>query len=100
MFAPEEVFAPSSSDARARSELTPAEKRSLHNKQKKAKRQARDALDKRVGKVAHMNAGTKNPKSVKKQKEEALNSVVKSGKGVTVIGKKSKQSPNDRGKGR
>ncbi|EIN13712.1 Mpp10 protein [Punctularia strigosozonata HHB-11173 SS5] len=92
MLAPEEVFAPSSSDVRARSELTPAEKRSLHNKQKKAKKQARDALERRVGKVAQMNTGSKHPSSVKKQKEEALKSVVKSGKGVTVIGKKSKQT--------
>ena len=47
-----------------------------------------------------MNNGSKNIKSVKKQKEEALKSVVKSGKGVTVIGKKSKQSQGEKGKGK
>ena len=51
--------------------------------EKKAKRQQRDALDKSVGKFAHTNRVS----SVKKQKEAALKSVVKSGKGVTVVGK-------------
>ena len=36
--------------------------------------------------------------SVKKQKEAALKSVVKSGKGVTVIGKKNKDLSKDGGK--
>ncbi|KAH8102636.1 Mpp10 protein [Cristinia sonorae] len=80
MLAPEEVFAPSPSDLRARSELTPEEKRALHNKQKKAKRKNREKLDDAVDKYAKV-------KGVKKQKEVALKSVVKVGKGVTVIGK-------------
>ena len=80
MLTPEEVFAPSTSDLRARSELTPQEKRALHNKQKKAKRKSRDKLDNAVDKYAKV-------KGAKKQKEEALKSVVKMGKGVTVIGK-------------
>ena len=42
-------------------------------------------LDKSVDKFAK----AKGARSVKKQKEEAMKSVVKSGKGVTVIGKKS-----------
>ncbi|TFK57270.1 Mpp10 protein [Heliocybe sulcata] len=84
MLAPEEVYAPSGSAPRSSSELTPAEKRALHNKQRKKKRKARDVLDKTVDKVARMR-GVKN---VKTQKEAALNSIVKSGKGVTVIGKK------------
>lgn len=86
MLAPEEVFTPSASDLQARSELTPAQKRALHNKEKKAKKKQRDALEKSVDKFA--GAGKRS--SVKKQKEAALNSVVKTGKGVTVIGKKSK----------
>ena len=90
MLAPEEVFAPSTSDLRARSELTPEEKRTLHNKTKKAKRKARDKLDNAVDKYSKI-------RGVKRQKEEALKTVVKSGKGVTVIGKektstKSKKS--------
>ena len=87
MLAPEEIFAPSSTD-RARSELTPAEKRALHNKQKKAKRKARDTIEKSVDQFARM----KGIGGVKKQKEAALKSVVKSGKGVTVIGKRSKDA--------
>ncbi|PCH33610.1 Mpp10 protein [Wolfiporia cocos MD-104 SS10] len=87
MLAPEEVFAPPSQvDLRARSELTPAEKRALHNKQKKAKKKARDVLEKSVDKFAK----SKRIGDVKKQKEAALKSIVKSGKGVTVVGKKSK----------
>ncbi|KZT30412.1 Mpp10 protein [Neolentinus lepideus HHB14362 ss-1] len=84
MLAPEEVYAPFASAPRSSSELTPAEKRALHNKQRKKKRKAREMLDKTVDKVAKMR-GVKN---VKKQKEKALSSIVKSGKGVTVIGKK------------
>lgn len=83
MLAPEEVFKTASSDPRARSELTPAEKRSLRAKERKARRKTRDALDKSVDKYAKM-------KGIKKQKDAALKNVVKSGKGVTVVGKKTK----------
>lgn len=87
MLAPEEVFAPSSSDLRARSELTPAEKRAARNRDKKRRRKTLDTLER----AATGKAGSTNTnKSVKKQKEEALKSVVKSGRGVTVVGKKSK----------
>lgn len=86
MLAPEEVYAPSSSDPRARSELTPAQKRALRTKERKARKKTRDTLDKGVDKFAKM----KGVRGVKKQKEAALQSVVKSGKGVTVVGKKSK----------
>lgn len=83
MLAPEEVFKTASSDPRARSELTPTEKRSLRAKERKARRRTRDALDKSVDKYAKM-------KGIKKQKDAALKNVVKSGKGVTVVGKKTK----------
>ena len=86
MLAPEEVFAPSSSDPRARSELTPSEKRALRTKERKARKKSRDALDKGVDKFSKV----KGIGGVKKQKEAALKSVVKAGKGVTVIGKKTK----------
>jgi U3 small nucleolar RNA-associated protein MPP10 len=92
MLAPEEVFAPSSSELRARSELTPEEKRAQHNKHKKSKRKQRDALDSATVKAAN----GKNAQSVKKQKEEALKSVVKTGRGVTVVGKKSKDAKTAR----
>lgn len=83
MLAPEEVFKTASSDPRARNELTPAEKRTLRAKERKARRKTRDALDKSVDKYAKM-------KGIKKQKDAALKNVVKSGKGVTVVGKKTR----------
>ncbi|KAG2350396.1 Mpp10 protein [Suillus weaverae] len=83
MLAPEEVFKTASSDPRARNELTPAEKRTLRAKERKARRKTRDALDKSVDKYAKM-------KGIKKQKDAALKNVIKSGKGVTVVGKKTR----------
>ena len=96
MLAPEEVFAPASTDTRARSELTPTEKRALRNKQKKANKKARDALDKSVQKFGR----PKGVGDVKRQKEAALKTLVKSGKGVTVVGKKSKEVDGKRGRGK
>ncbi|KAJ3526875.1 hypothetical protein NMY22_g9997 [Coprinellus aureogranulatus] len=86
MLAPEEVFAAESSQPRARTEMTPAEKRALRAKERKAKRKQRDILEKTVDKVAR----SRNPGSVKKQKQAALESIVKHGKGVTVVGKAAK----------
>jgi U3 small nucleolar RNA-associated protein MPP10 len=88
MLAPEEVFTPSPSDLRVRSELTPTEKRAIRTKERKARKRTRDALDKGVDKYRKVN--TKGIRAIKKQKEAALQSVVKSSKGVTVVGKKSK----------
>ncbi|KAF8216204.1 U3 small nucleolar ribonucleoprotein complex, subunit Mpp10 [Mycena galopus ATCC 62051] len=83
MLAPEEVFATSSSDLRARSELTPAEKKALRGKERKAKKKSRDTLNNSVDKYAKL----RGIGGIKKQKQAALASVVKSGKGVTVVGK-------------
>ncbi|KAJ7487638.1 U3 small nucleolar ribonucleoprotein complex, subunit Mpp10 [Mycena galericulata] len=83
MLAPEEVFATSSSDLRARSELTPAEKKALRGKERKAKKKSRDTLNNSVDKYAKL----KGIGGIKKQKQAALASVVKTGKGVTVVGK-------------
>ncbi|KIK21355.1 hypothetical protein PISMIDRAFT_104120 [Pisolithus microcarpus 441] len=83
--APEEIFAPASSDPRVRSELTPAEKRALRTKQRKARKKERDLLEKSVDKFA-------KKKGVKEQKDAALKSLVKSGKGVTVVGKEAKKA--------
>lgn len=87
MLAPEEVFAPSASDLRSRTEMTPIEKRALRGKERKSRQKQRDALDKSVDKFATKVRGIGG---VKKQKAEALQGVVKSGKGVTVVGKKRK----------
>lgn len=96
MLAPEEVFAPGSSDLRARSELTPAEKRAVRNKRKKAGKKARDAIEQSVQKFGR----PKGVGDVKRQKEAALKTLVKSGKGVTVVGKKSKELEGKRGRGK
>ncbi|KAI0757031.1 U3 small nucleolar ribonucleoprotein complex, subunit Mpp10 [Daedaleopsis nitida] len=96
MLAPEEVYAPASSDMYARSELTPTEKRALRNKQKKANKKVRDALDKSVQKFGR----PKGVGDVKRQKEAALKTLVKSGKGVTVVGKKSKAVDGKSGRGK
>ena len=85
ILAPEEVFAANAADMRSKSELTPAEKQALRAKERKKRKKQRDMLDKSVDKFAK----AKGARSVKKQKEEAMKSVVKSGRGVTVIGKKS-----------
>ena len=85
MLAPEEIYERPPSDPRARGELSSNEKRAARNKRKKAKKKARDALDRNVDKFAK----TKGSGSVKAQKSAALQSVVKSGKGVTVVGKRN-----------
>ncbi|PIL31997.1 hypothetical protein GSI_06701 [Ganoderma sinense ZZ0214-1] len=97
MLAPEEVYAPASNDLRARGELTPTEKRAMRNKQKKANRKARDAVQKSV-----QNFGRpKGVGDVKRQKEAALKTLVKSGKGVTVVGRKNKElAEGKRGRGK
>ncbi|KAF9643844.1 Mpp10 protein [Thelephora ganbajun] len=92
MLAPEEVLAPSSRAPRSRSEMTPAEKRAQRNKERKKQRRTREQLNKGVD--AHSRV-----KGVKRQKEDALKSLVKTGKGVTVIGKKDKGLVSKRPKG-
>ena len=50
MLAPEEVYQPASASAlRAKSELTPTEKRALRNKHKKANKKARATLEQTAG---------------------------------------------------
>ncbi|KAG8220435.1 Mpp10 protein-domain-containing protein [Butyriboletus roseoflavus] len=90
ILAPEEVLTPAStSDVRARSELTPAEKRTRRTKERKAQKKMRDALTKTADRYAKTK--TRSDKSSAKQdKEAALKSLVKSGKGVTVVGKGNK----------
>ncbi|KAL5534201.1 hypothetical protein ACEPAG_663 [Sanghuangporus baumii] len=87
VLAPEEVFESSSSDLRSKSELTPTEKRALRTKERKKRKKQRQVLEKSVDKFAR----PKGTKSAKREKDNALKSLVKSGKGVTVIGKKSQE---------
>ena len=58
--------------------------RKMRKERKKRKKQ-RQSLEKSVDKFAK----PKSSKGTKQEKEDALKSLVKSGKGVTVIGKKS-----------
>jgi len=84
MLAPEEIYERSIIDPRVQGELSPREKRAVRSKRKKAKKKARDTLESSVGKFAR----TKEAGGIKAQKSAALRSVVKTGKGVTVVGKK------------
>ena len=94
MLAPEEIYGRSSVNPRVRDELSPQEKRAARNKVKKARKKARDALDSNVNKFAKpKGAGT-----IKAQKSAALRNIVKSGKGVTVVGKLRKGTGRERTK--
>lgn len=86
ILAPEEVFNPSTSETRARSELTPTEKRVLRMRERKAKKKQRQTLEKSVDKVAKVSRGISG---AKKEKQTALQNIVKTGKGVTVVGKQA-----------
>ncbi|QRW22100.1 U3 small nucleolar ribonucleoprotein mpp10 [Rhizoctonia solani] len=88
LLAPEEVYTPSSSDIRARSELTPSEKKAARGRERKKRRKERDTVSSVVD--AAGKAGGRQPRNAKEAKEQALNGLVKNGKGVTVVGKASK----------
>lgn len=94
MLAPEEVFSTEPTQLRARSELTPAEKRALRTKERKAKKKQRDTLDKAIDKTAK----SRGIGGMKRQKQAALESIVKQGKGVTVVGKSAKDIKSQAGK--
>ncbi|WWC69143.1 uncharacterized protein I206_103079 [Kwoniella pini CBS 10737] len=88
MLAPQELFkAPTSSSLVARSELTSEEAQKARQKNRKAKQ----AEQKKLGSMADLYGNNKKRKSVREEKDEALKGLVKSGKGVTVIGKGGKE---------
>lgn len=90
MLAPQEMFAgPSAGELQAREEQTPEEAKRIRGKARKAKKAER-------AKLAATAELYGKRKSVKEQKEEALKSLVKSGKGVTVLGKGSKEDAKRR----
>jgi U3 small nucleolar RNA-associated protein MPP10 len=88
MLAPEEIFA-APSELRSRDELTPIEKRAQRNKQRKARKKAKDQIATAVDKFARTQRGKGAAGAVRREKEKALKSVVKTGRGVTVVGKQS-----------
>jgi U3 small nucleolar RNA-associated protein MPP10 len=99
LLAPEEVYAPAASDARAKGELTPTEKRAARTKERKKRKKQRDSLTSAAEKSLANGVvnGRGTPRNVKEAKDQALKGLVKSGKGVTVVGK---NSPKAAGKGK
>jgi len=88
MLAPEEVFA-APSEMRSRDELTPTEKRAQRNKHRKARKKAKDQITAAVDKFARTQKGKGAAGAAKHEKDKALKSLVKTGRGVTVVGKQS-----------
>lgn len=87
MLAPEELFAPpTSSSLVARTELTPEEKQKARTKTRKAKQSERKSL----AMMAELY-GKKSKGGAKAEKERALRGLVKTGKGVTIVGKGDKE---------
>lgn len=94
MLAPEELLQPATqSSLVARSELTPEEAQRLREKKRKAKKSDRKHLGDMAELYGKKKGGTKG------EKERALQGLVKSGKGVTVVGKDNNKA-GDKGKGR
>lgn len=73
---------------RSRDELTPIEKKVQRNKQRKARKKAKDQITAAADKYARTQKG-RGTAGVKLEKEKAIQSLVKTGKGVMVIGKQS-----------
>jgi U3 small nucleolar RNA-associated protein MPP10 len=82
MLAPHEVFAgPSAPELVARSEQTPEEAKAARSRARRGKKAERARLS------ATEALYGKKRKSVREEKDEALKNLVKTGKGVTVLGK-------------
>lgn len=86
MLAPQELFAgPAASDLQARSEQTPEEAKRARSKARKARKATKQRIDTTVQLYG------KKKMSVREEKDAALSQLVKSGKGVTVLGKGAKE---------
>lgn len=95
MLAPEELLNPATASSLvARSELTPEEAQHARDKKRKAKKQDRKYL----GDMAELYSKSKKG-GAKGEKERALQGLVKSGKGVTVVGKSEKELNKGRKRG-
>lgn len=95
MLAPEELYQPRTTALVARSELTPEEAQRAREKKRKSKKQER----KHLGEMAELYGTKKSGPGkggAKGEKERALQGLVKSGKGVTVVGKGDKEVGNSR----
>ena len=104
LLAPEEVFSTAAPGVVAsRVELTPEEKQGLRMKKRKTRMKMRKTLDSSVDKYSRMKKGQERSKDgeprdgnerkkgkkgqEKDEKARALKSIVKTGRGVTVVGK-------------
>lgn len=92
MLAPEEIYSTSAhnpSMTGAKSEMTPQEKRRLHNQLRQSKRKRNDRI-KRSREAFDLSRGAPRRESTHDEKEQALKSLV-GNKGVSVVGKDSKR---------
>ena len=84
ILAPEELFAPpTTSNLVARSELDHEQAQAARLKRRRAKKGARQRLEE----MAELYGKKHGKGGVRAEKDRALQSLVKSGKGVTVVGK-------------
>ncbi|CAK9783925.1 U3 small nucleolar ribonucleo protein complex, subunit Mpp10p [Cutaneotrichosporon oleaginosum] len=90
MLAPQEMFAAKAAELVARDEQTPEEAKAARAKARRGKKAQRAKL---AGAEALYS---KKRKTVREQKDEALRGLVKSGKGVTVLGKGGKEEAKRR----
>lgn len=91
MLAPHELFSgPSAGELIAREEQTPEEAKAARNKGRRANKATRAKL------AGVEQLYGKKRQTVREQKDEALKSLVKSGKGVTVLGKGGKEDAKKR----
>ena len=92
MLAPEEVYTASTHGAAmtgAKSEMTPQEKRRLHNQLRQSKRKRNDRI-KRSRDAFDLSRGAPRRENTHEEKDKALKSLV-GNKGVSVVGKDSKR---------
>ena len=95
LLAPQELFpTPSSSSLVARSELDPEQAQKSRQKHRRIKQAQRNHLTE----MAELH-GRGSKKGAKAEKEAALKGLVKSGKGVTVVGRGGKEQPPLRKRG-
>jgi U3 small nucleolar RNA-associated protein MPP10 len=87
MLAPEEIFIPTTSDIRDRTEMTPTEKRAVRLKERKSRKRTTNRLDHTANQVATNRKKSKS-RVTNESKKTALKSIVRSGRGVTVVGNK------------
>ncbi|ORX33861.1 Mpp10 protein-domain-containing protein [Kockovaella imperatae] len=99
LLAPEELFAaPPTATNIARSEQTPEQAHAARNRRRKAQKGERKRLEEMAELYGKKPASGKS--GIRAEKQKALEGLVKTGKGVTVVGKGSKNAAGDRGQKR